>query len=98
MRIWVDDVRPPPTWNHCVWARTSKDAIDALGFLKWLNQPLEVMSLGGDDTSRPIVLWMCENDYWPESVPVHSMNPTGHEWLTGMVQRYHPNTRSQYER
>lgn len=47
--------------------------------------------LGGDDTSRRVVLWLCENsepNKWPATASVHSMNPIGREWLTGMIQRY----------
>ena len=44
--------------------------------------------LGGDDTSRAIVLWMCENEWWPESVMVHSQNPVGSFWLRAMIERY----------
>ena len=44
--------------------------------------------LGGDDTSRRIVLWMCENEFWPDEVVVHSANPVGVEWLEGMIARY----------
>ncbi|KAF0967291.1 hypothetical protein BPODLACK_04261 [Gordonia sp. YY1] len=33
---------------------------------------------------------MCEHEVWPEVVRVHSANPVGVEWLTGMVDRYRP--------
>jgi hypothetical protein len=46
--------------------------------------------LGGDDTTRPIVLWMCENESWPTTVHVHTANPVGREWLEGMIERYKP--------
>ena len=96
MKIWVDDIRTPPdeTWR---WAKTSAEAIRWLTNSKIVNwRPgwggIEIMSLdhdlGGDDTSRPIVLWMCENDFWPVEVRVHSANPVGVEWLEGMIKRY----------
>lgn len=93
MKIWVDDIRLPPepteTWY---WAKTSSDAIDFLETMKWLNERPQVMSLdhdlGGDDTTRPVVLWMCENDFWPVEVRVHSANPPGVYWLEGMIERY----------
>lgn len=90
MKIWVDDIRRPPTgW---VWAKTSAHAIHLLDGFKF--QGVEVMSLdhdlGGDDTTRPIILWMCENYFWPIEVRVHSANPTGVEWLESMISRYHP--------
>lgn len=96
MKIWVDDVRPAPEgWE---WAKTSAEAIDLLVLLTspgMLWCPFENMSLdhdlGGDDTARRIVLWCCENDFWPvEKVTVHSANPVGIEWLEGMINRYGP--------
>lgn len=95
MKIWVDDIRPAPDgWE---WVKTSQEAIDLIesicqpGML-WV--PFEKMSLdhdlGGDDTSRRIVLWMCENDFWPVETVVHSANPVGIEWLEGMIERYGP--------
>lgn len=104
MKLWVDDLREPPsdTWT---WAKTSTDAIDALiiscrphecapdGASCW--NVITDMSLdhdlGGDDTTRPVVLWMCENNWWPDRVVVHSANPVGREWLEGMIARYQHN-------
>lgn len=92
MKIWVDDIRTPPD-DSWTWCLTSEHAISILNVTsKWHTNPLEVMSLdhdlGGDDTTRPIVLWMCENDFWPVEVVVHSANPVGIEWLEGMIERY----------
>lgn len=92
MKIWVDDIRTPPddTW---VWSKTSKNAIMHLRYAKGA-YPIDVMSLdhdlGGDDTTRPVVLWCCENDFWPVETVVHSANPVGVEWLEGMIERYGP--------
>lgn len=91
MKIWVDDLRPAPTgW---VWSKTSRNAIDTLllagaGAVDALSLDHD---LGGEDTTRPIVLWLCENPhYWPEVVSVHTQNPVGEEWLRGMIERYKP--------
>ena len=100
MKIWVDDIRPAPEGWH--WAKTSQEAIELLenwrGVLRIgmgrYDNVHSVMSLdhdlGGDDTTRPIVLWCCENDFWPVEVRVHSANPVGVEWLEGMIERYKP--------
>lgn len=84
-KLWVDDIRRAPQGWH--WAKTSTETIKALASQRW-----DVMSLdhdlGGEDTSRRAVLWLCENGNWPDEVRVHSANPVGVEWLTGMVSRY----------
>lgn len=96
MRIWVDDIRTPPdhTWH---WYKNSSDTIYVLMKRMWAFQSgmwprPEVMSLdhdlGGDDTTRPIVLWCCENDFWPVEVKIHTANPVGRDWLQGMIERY----------
>lgn len=92
MRLWIDDLRPAPEgWKHVV---SSSVAINTLEWSRLLGIQLEAVSfdhdLGGDDTTRPVVLWMCENDWWPKECYVHSANPVGIEWLSGMINRYGP--------
>jgi hypothetical protein len=92
MRLWIDDVREAPSgW---VWRTNSRTAILTLEWCKLLNERPKAVSfdhdLGLDDTTRPVVLWMCENEFWPVECYVHSANPVGIEWLRGMIQRYAP--------
>ncbi|MGF7125027.1 cyclic-phosphate processing receiver domain-containing protein [Rhodococcus sp. BE178] len=92
MKLFVDDERPAP--KGWVLAQTAMAARDVL-VPSWIaRRRLEALSLdhdlGGDETTRPIVLWMCENDWWPREVYVHSGNPVGEEWLVAMVRRYAP--------
>lgn len=94
MKLWIDDLRTPPddTWD---WVTTSNAAI---AFLKAFQEeglvwvPRESISfdhdLGGDDTTRPVVIWMIENDYRFKHYNVHSQNPIGRDWLAGMIERY----------
>lgn len=99
MKIWVDDLRPAPD-SSWLPVQRSEDAIELLHSAMVLSRAggtpdhIEVMSLdhdlGGDDTTRPIVLWMCENEFWPAKVVVHSANPVGIDWLEGMIERYQP--------
>lgn len=91
MKIWVDDLRPAPIeFNLQVLA--SQTAIGWLDWAKRKGMVVEILSLdhdlGGEDTTRPIVLWMIENEFWPVEVRVHSANPVGREWLEGMIERY----------
>lgn len=88
--LWVDDLRPaPPGWT---WAKSSAEAISLLTDGEFTAISLD-HDLGGDDTTRPVVLWLCENDRWPAEVRVHTANPVGREWLTGMARRYGPGVR-----
>ena len=101
MKIWVDDIRTPPS-DEWVWLLTSESAVDWLVTIKGLGNSIDTMSLdhdlGGDDTTRPIILWMCENDFWPVEVRVHSANYVGVEWLEAMIERYHPRNAHRYTR
>ena len=87
-RLWIDDLRVPP--YGFAWAKTSQQAIK---MISGRGTPYEHISfdhdLGGDDTSRLVVLWLCEYEgHWPKTASVHSMNPVGVEWLVGMIKRY----------
>ena len=107
MKIWVDDIRTPPD-DSWTWYKTSYEAIKSLEHGLWLCQNKsaiyrdEIMSLdhdlGGDDTTRPVVLWCCENNFWPVEVVVHSANPPGAYWLESMIERYHPSNAHKYNR
>ena len=95
LKLWIDDIRTPPdeTWD---WVFTSDAAIaymktwqeDSIG--EWF--VFDTISfdhdLGGDDTTRPVVIWMIENNIRFRHYHVHSANPIGYEWLTGMIERY----------
>lgn len=86
-KLWVDDLRPAP--DGWLWAKTSAQAVEFLATVAVDTVSLD-HDLGGDDTTRVIVLWLCEHDAWPATVHVHTANPVGREWLTGMCARYGP--------
>lgn len=88
-KLWVDDLRPPPD-DSWIWSKTSADALDTLTTKRFTVMSLD-HDLGGDDTTRPIVLWLCENpENWPDQVRCHSANPVGREWIEKMCERYKP--------
>lgn len=91
--LWLDDLRTPPQ-DYETWAKSSTEAIALLIWMQTSGETLERISfdhdLGGEDTSRRVVIWMIENDFYPESATVHSANPVGREWLLGMINRYFP--------
>ena len=101
LRVWVDDDfdyrDPGPGW---VWFFTSAEALSFFAWCQQENITVDRVSLdhdlGGDDTTRPIVTWWVENDWWPAVVTVHSANGVGVDWLEGTVERYHPSNAHKY--
>lgn len=95
MKLWIDDLRTPPS-DDWVWVKTSQEALDTLSDALGASVSLERISfdhdLGGDDTTRRVALWLVENHVlWDDAiVTVHSMNPIGVEWLTGLIDMYGP--------
>ena len=92
MFLWIDDLRPAPEgWQ---WLTSSRTAINLLNWARLMNVRPQAISfdhdLGGDDTTRPVVLWMCEHEWWPTECFIHSANPVGRDWLAGMINRYGP--------
>jgi hypothetical protein len=96
MNLWIDDVRPAPAnWaGNCITVTNSVAAIYMLELWHIKDARFECISfdhdLGGDDTTRPVVLWLAVNDAWPAKCYVHTMNPVGRAWLVGMLERYGP--------
>lgn len=86
-KLYIDDLRPAP--RGWALAKTSAEAIAILEASPVFEEISFDHDLGGEDTTRKVVLWLCENeDKWPERAYVHSFNPVGREWLTGMINRY----------
>ena len=87
MNLWVDDLRQPPEgWD---WARSSSEALAMLKANIYQVMSLD-HDLGGDDTTRTVVLHLAEFGNWPDEVRVHTANPPGRYWLEGMINRYGP--------
>lgn len=88
-KLWVDDLRPPPDGNW-YWAQNYSEA---MWYLK--NFVVNEISLDNDlgenqPEGRKIVLWMAENEKWPEKVNIHSANVVAKEYMEGMIKRYKP--------
>ncbi|WP_068059319.1 cyclic-phosphate processing receiver domain-containing protein [Nocardia xishanensis] len=92
MKLFVDDERPAP--DGWVRVETSAEALSILSAYRLDGHTVEAISLdhdlGGDDTTRPVMLWMCEHDWWPLRLTIHSANPVGRDHLAGMARRYAP--------
>ena len=92
MKLWVDDERPAP--EGWFWAKTSSAAMIMLGVTNGGDDKVSEVSLdhdlGGEDTTRQVVLWMALSNIWPEKIYIHTANPVGRDWLVGMIERYGP--------
>lgn len=93
VNVFIDDERFC-AYEDWITVRTSREAIATLTCLKLMGIGLDEISfdhdLGGEDTTRHIVIWMIENEYFPRKTYVHSMNPIGRDWLCGMINKYFP--------
>jgi hypothetical protein len=90
MKLWVDDIRHPPG-DGWVWAQTVAEAIAAITACPDVFEEMSLDHDLGEETTRPIVLWLCEHEQsWPRVARVHSANPVGRSWLTGMIYQYSP--------
>lgn len=87
MKLWIDDLRDPP--EGWFWAKTSDVAIRTLAMQTYDTVSFD-HDLGGDDTTRRVVMWLCDTGAWPETIYVHTANPVGREWLEGTINRYGP--------
>lgn len=93
MKLWVDDLRPAP--EGWMWVKTSQEAIDAFVFWGEMGEIIDTLALdhdlGGEDTTRRVVTWLCENGWGSiEPVTILTQNPVGREWLEGTINRYGP--------
>lgn len=92
-RLFLDDIRYPPS-SEWTLLRNSRVALVVLDGLRLQDKQIETMSfdydLGGDDTAYRVMYYLCDWDYWPTNIFVHSQNPVGAETLRGMVTRYAP--------
>ena len=95
MKIWVDDVREPPSWNTDLWqwVKSVNSAINAIEYFeKWFKVELididhdagDYANDGGDYIK--LLDWLEETG---RSYPIriHSMNPVGRENMRAIIQR-----------
>ncbi len=90
MKLWIDDERPPPddTWT---WVKTSSEAIGAWerGSPVMISFDHDLGLVGGDTRALAMsILGMAQaGQREPPRWYVHSANPVGVEWLTGVLER-----------
>lgn len=94
----IDDLRNPLDWmcsnNSIIIARTSNEAMKILSQGAVFDQIYFDHDLGGDDTSRPIVLYLEEVAYFGNPYPVgeiivHTSNSTGGDWIMRGLEPYY---------
>lgn len=91
--VWVKtsqdaiDLLSSLTWPEGHWDEFSFD--HDLGY-NWEDGHPQLDGGVPDDTTRRIMLWMIENDVWPQKIVVHSANPYGAMWLRETARRYAP--------
>lgn len=87
MKLWIDDVRLPPTgW---FWAKNSEVALQLLSTDQFDEISFD-HDLGGDDTAYPVATWIEEQAYHGKINKmiwyVHSANPIGRERIKRAMQ------------
>ncbi len=76
MKLWLDDLRPPP--EGWMWARTVEEAMPHLRSGEVAEASLDHDLGEGVEEGHRLVLWMAEHGIWPtQAVSVHSSNPLG---------------------
>ena len=73
MRLWLDDVRRPPS-DDWTWAKSVSDAIEVLG-----SGSVQEVSLDNDlhpfeHDGLEVVEWMIQREVFPPLVRVHTAN------------------------
>jgi len=89
LKLWLDDVRPPPEgWTH---GKTAEEVIEPLKTGQVIEASLD-HDLGQDQPKgRTVALWMAEHQVWPrDGISLHSMNSVGVEYMAGVIERYGP--------
>lgn len=98
-RLWVDDVRKMEDyyqtregypWTSCT---SSAQALKVLqdwqaNGIKCIDYMSLDHDLGGEDTTRRIILWMIDHNFKVRRLGVHTSNPVGAEWLLETAKRY----------
>ncbi len=90
MNVFIDDIRNPPS-DEWVVIRNSQDAIAFLHD-NWdaINRISFDHDLGGEDTIRPVILYIEEavfcNGKSPHKYLIHSANPVGRMWIENAIK------------
>ena len=94
MKLWLDDIREPPG-EDWTWVKTVPEAKEILESQEVSEASLDHDLGDQEPEGRTLVLWMAEHEIWPtEEIVIHSGNVVGVEYMTGVVERYGPFSRT----
>lgn len=90
--VIVDDERIHPKGD--IHLKTSAEALSWLEGSKGCKELWLDHDLGGEDTTRPVALWLAElgfneKPYLVEAIYIHSMNPVGADYLLKTLNKYY---------
>lgn len=94
-RLWVDDIRNPPSDEYVI-VRTYNDAIDRLLSDQfdeiYLDHDLADFKDGRERTGYDVVWWLCEHKqlggYVPKYYFMLTANPVGRRNMMSLIERY----------
>lgn len=99
MRLWLDDVRPPPD-DSWFWAWTNDMAKNMLAggevtecsldhdLGEETTGALDVEAVKNAETGLDLVQWMVETGNVPPKVTIHSWNPDGAAAMAARLNRF----------
>lgn len=104
MKLWLDDLRPAPegwTWaktadeaililmgNQVRVASLDHDLADEHYRQEAPLTAAQIAAYNKEKTGYDVVLWMEQNNVWPERVIIHSFNPNGARRMADVACRY----------
>lgn len=94
MKIWLDDIRTPPSTEY-TWTHSVDETIAYLQHCFAYKIPIEVIDMdhdlgdyakfGGD--GYKVLLWLIEQEVFP-SIRLHTQNVVGRMNMQGLIDRY----------
>lgn len=99
IHLYIDDERPlPPQFTHLV--RTPQEAIDFIAANRDNIATISFdhdMGWDGDElTTRPVMEWMRDNNFWPAQLFIHSASVWGAKWLYAFAMEHAPAEDAEY--
>jgi hypothetical protein len=91
VKLWHDDVRPPPDDGDCwTWAKTNHEAMLVLahGGIEEASLDHDLGCTPQDGSGLDLCRWMVEHDLVPRHVTVHSWNPAGAAAMAAALEKH----------